>query len=159
MSGPEVVTDIVDVYVFRRAARVELLQLRRTREPYAGSWQPVMGHVKAGERVERTAIRELAEETGATSFAGLWRLDRVHPFYEASRGVIVLSVRFACEVGAEWEPVLNGEHDAARWVGLEEIDEAFMWPGQRASIRDLEAAIFRPGSACRDALRVDPADA
>lgn len=157
MNGPEIKTDIVDVYVFRRAeAGVDLLQLRRTRQPYAGSWQPVMGHVEAGERAEEAALRELAEETGARSFVGFWVLDRVRPYYIASQHAVMLGPRFACEVDGGWTPRLNDEHDAWRWVPLAEVDTAFMWPSQRASIRDMEEAILRPGSSCRDALRVDP---
>lgn len=158
MSGPDVVTDIIDVYVFRRAPGVELLQLRRARMPMAGSWQPVMGRIEEGERAEEAAVRELGEETGLkagdAALVGLWRLDRVHPYYMAERGAIVLSVRFACEARAEWEPVLNEEHDGARWVKLEDVGEAFLWPGQRASILDLEEGVLR-GSACGDALRVE----
>ena len=54
MPGPQMRTDIVDVYVFRRpsldaGAAAEFLQLRRISGAMAGSWQPVMGHVEAGE--------------------------------------------------------------------------------------------------------------
>lgn len=163
MSGPGVVSDVVDVYVFRRDSDgVRLLQLRRANEPYAGTWQPVMGRVDDGERAARAAVRELGEETGLgagdNKLIGMWRLDGVHPYYMASRDAIVMSVRFACEVAPGWEPVLDESHDDARWVVIERAEGAFMWPNQRASIRDLVEGILKPESACREALRVDPAN-
>ena len=163
MSGPEVVSDIVDVYVFaRREGGVEVLQLRRAGEPMRGTWQPVMGRVEADERAEACVLRELAEEVGLgegdPALLGLWRLERVHPYYMASRDAIVLSPRFAAEVDPAWSPVLNDEHDASRWVALEAIDQAFLWAGQRASIREMVDSILTPGSL-RELLRVDPRSA
>jgi hypothetical protein len=54
--------------------------------------------------------------------------------------------------------VLDESHDDARWVVIERAEGAFMWPNQRASIRDLVEGILKPESACREALRVDPAN-
>lgn len=157
MSGPRVLTDLINVYVFRRTAGdIELLQMHRTGGPMVGTWQPVMGHIEEGERAPQAAMRELAEETGATRVVGLWALDKTHPYYDVTRDAIVIDVRFACEVDASWEPVLNDEHDDARWVALSSIAETFVWPGQCSSIRDLQEAILRPESGCRDALRIDP---
>jgi 8-oxo-dGTP pyrophosphatase MutT (NUDIX family) len=161
VSAPEIVSDIVDAYVFRRReGAVELLQLRRTRDPMRGTWQPVMGRIEAGERAERCALRELAEEVGLRAddgaLLGFWRLERVHPYYLATRNAIVLGPRFAVEVAPSWSARPNAEHDAARWVGLGSIDESFLWSGQRASIRELAESILRPGSQLREVLRIDP---
>ncbi len=93
LGGPRVRTDVIDVYIFQRAATpprpvvgasavssswggvtpdtgadgahgVYFLQLRRARDPLGGTWQPIMGHVEKGETAVRCALRELEEEVG-----------------------------------------------------------------------------------------------
>jgi len=139
-------TDLVDVYVFRRSAQaVEVLQLRRVEaddgHDLHGTWQPIMGHIEDAETPAQTAARELAEETGlrdeSTEFVRLFALEGIHPYYLPSRNAVMMSPRFACEAAPGWEPTLNHEHDAARWVPLDEADEMFMWPGQRACLAEL----------------------
>lgn len=147
---PAVRTDIVDAYVFRRDAQglVEFLQLRRVGPSLAGTWQPVMGHVEAGETAVECVWREVQEELGLVrtggAVLGAWALEQVHPFYLASKDCVVMSPRFAVEVGQGFEPVLNEEHDAHRWVPAANADSAFMWPGQRAAIAELLGLLLDP---------------
>jgi 8-oxo-dGTP pyrophosphatase MutT (NUDIX family) len=152
---PSLRADIVDAYVLRRTPGIELLQLRRTGAPLAGTWQPVMGHVEAGETAVGCLWRELEEETGLArdTVLGAWALEQVHPFFIAEIDAVVMSPRFAVEVGAGWSPMLNGEHDAHRWVPAEQAEDAFLWPGQHAAIAELEALLE---TACprRDLLRL-----
>lgn len=151
-GGARIRSDIVDVYVFRRGLEgVEFLQLLRASEPLKGTWHPIMGHMEAEESAARTAVRETREEVGLDVVAtGMWALEQVHPYYVAAIDCIVLSPRFAVEAPAGWQPRLNGEHSAARWVrGTEE----FMWPGQRAAVNEILAEIGGAGQA-RDAMRV-----
>jgi dATP pyrophosphohydrolase len=92
-GGPRIRSDVIDVYVFQRAAkpprpvvgasavssswggttpdtgadlshRVYFLQLQRTRDPLGGTWQPIMGHCEKGETAVQCALREMAEEVG-----------------------------------------------------------------------------------------------
>ncbi|MFG0305616.1 MAG: NUDIX domain-containing protein [Phycisphaerales bacterium JB040] len=151
-NAPVLRTDLVDVYVFRCTTRgVELLQLRRVDddpdEPHSlhGTWQPVMGHLEGDERVEDAASRELLEETGldvrSDACVRLFALEQVHPYYLPSRNAIMLSPRLACEVVPGWEPTLNDEHDASRWVPIDEADAHFMWPGQRACLAELRTLL------------------
>lgn len=143
---------MVDLYVVRRgdARGYQALQLRRTREPLARTWQPVMGHALAGERATQTVAREAREEIGldlvALASAGrVWQLEQVHPFYIAAIDCVVLSPRFLALVEPGWGPTLNHEHDASRWVGLDDADRHFTWPGQLAALREIER-ILAPGS-------------
>ncbi len=165
--GPELRTDLVDVYVFRRTAdphRIELLQLRRTRPPAKGVWMPVMGHIEQGERAAEAAIRELREETALdlhTTNAPLWALEQVRPYFVPSIEAVVMSPRFAVEAPAQWQPSLNNEHDAARWTPLtlerptrDELN-AWLWPGQRDAITELVTGPALPNSPLADALRID----
>lgn len=149
---PTLRADISDVYVFRRGGRVpEFLQLRRTREPLVGTWQPIMGHAREGETARATALRELKEETGLSpgspGFLGMWSLDQVHPFYIAALDCICLSPRFAVEAAPAWIPILNEEHDAARWTPADDA-ASFVWPGQRAGVAEV-LEILRGGVAER----------
>lgn len=155
---PTIRSDIVDIYLFRRSGiqpGTELLQLRRATNPMHGSWHPVMGHIERGETAAACAVREMREETGLTrpQTLGLWALEQVHPFYIAKTDEIVMSPRFAAEVAPGWEPTLNDEHDAARWIPLGEAPQQFLWPGQVASIAELRTMLDRPDRL--DALRLD----
>ena len=56
-----------DVVLFRRTgAAVEMLLVRRDREPYRGRWAFPGGFVEMDEPLEDAARRELEEETGVT---------------------------------------------------------------------------------------------
>ena len=172
-SGVELRSDIVDVYLFRRSrSGAEFLQMLRSEEPMKGTWHPIMGHMHEGEDAVSTALRELKEETGLGSRVGvnadgvsacgmslgMWALEQVHPFFIARLNCIVFSPRFVVEVGPGWEPVLNEEHEAARWVLVDGVSgagsEAFVWPGQRASVREVMEHIVRGGSQMEGLARV-----
>ena len=66
-----VVSEIVDVYVFRRRDPcVDYLLLRRSEvEVLPGTWQAVHGRIRPGETAPQTALRELSEETGLEPLA------------------------------------------------------------------------------------------
>lgn len=171
--GPALRTDIVDVYIFRRPpdrpAVVEFLQLLRTGEPLARTWQPVMGHVETGESAVRTALRELREEVGLAhddpALVGMWALEQVHPYYVAAIEAVVLSPRLCAEVRSTWEPRLNREHSAHRWIAaphstrdaamLRSAAEHFMWPGSKRAVEEVLDEIVREGSLSRVTLRID----
>lgn len=162
-AGPRVRTDVVEVYVARVAgaakrverddgedivlpAEVELLQVRRAKDPLRGSWQPVLGHIEAGESAVEAAQRELMEEVGLDvrgdgRCGGMWALEQVRPYYIAAIECIVLSPRFVVVVDGAWEANLNAEHDAARWVKSHEAAATFTWPGQHESVREVEAIV------------------
>lgn len=175
--GPRIRTDLVDVYVFRRTRvpsrldpsgeargggeRIEFLQLRRAgTEPLSGTWQCIMGHVEPGETAIECAWRELSEEAGLTprdpALLGFWALEQVHPYYLPSRDAIMMSPRFATEVAPDWTPTLNDEHDDARWVSAADAMHAFMWPGQRACVREIMEFIVPRDSEARVRQRIEP---
>lgn len=160
---PTIRADIVDVYVFRRqpAGAIDLLQLLRAEDPdttLGNTWQPVMGHIEPGETASACARRELEEELGLLptnpAFRGLWALEQVHPYFLAAKDQIILSPRFACEVAPAWQPTLNHEHTAARWVPADQSEEWFMWPGQIAAIDEIVRSLLAEDSLSRERLRI-----
>lgn len=158
---PVIRADLVDVYVAReRGGGVQFLQLRRTTEPMAGTWQPVMGHVDAGESAVRTAVRELGEEVGLRagdpSWLGFWQLEEVPPYFVAALDAVVLSPRFAVLVDASWEPDLTGDdaHDGHRWVDPASVGEMFLWPGQWRACDEAMRLLVTRGSSFERALRL-----
>jgi 8-oxo-dGTP pyrophosphatase MutT (NUDIX family) len=184
--GAKVRADVVDVYVFTRvasddpretahhrskrdvdvnrgdesrgASAVHFLQLLRSGAPLDDTWQPVMGHVHAGETSVQCARREMAEELGLRAsdraILGFWALEQVHPFYIAAIDTIVMSPRFCIEVQSDWTPKLNDEHRDHRWVRHSDVDREFMWPGQRSCCHEIMRDIVPEGSLSRERLRL-----
>jgi dihydroneopterin triphosphate diphosphatase len=166
--GPEIVSRVVDVYVFRTidavragpddALSIELLQGLRVGGSLHGLWHPIMGHIEPGETAAAAAVREMREEAGLAAsdpaVLGFWGLEQVHPFFLASRNEIHLSPRFAVRVTAAWSPVLNDEHSAWRWVRVPERLHDFVWPGQRGAVREILSDIAAGGPTA-EALRLD----
>lgn len=164
---PRIRADIVDVYIFRRwptemVGRVEVylefLQLFREDGRLARTWQPVMGHIEEGETAYAAAVREMGEEVGLTKtggeLQGMWSLEQVHPYFLADTDEIVLSPRFAAEVASTWEPRLNEEHSAHRWIAGHQASRYFMWPGQVGAVKEV-LELLRMGSEAEEVLRVD----
>jgi dihydroneopterin triphosphate diphosphatase len=165
MPGPTIRSDIVEVYVFRRpqlpeqrgAIGVELLQLRRCKGPVSNTWQPVMGHVEAGETAVQGALRELSEETGygaRNHLLNVWQLESVNTFFMASLDAIVMAPGFAAEVSPEINPTLDDTHDAYRWIARDTADRAFLWPGQRRAVVEIIEDILPPDSPTAPILRL-----
>jgi 8-oxo-dGTP pyrophosphatase MutT (NUDIX family) len=161
-SMPEIRADMVAVFVCRFAGAaagddaIELLQLRRAREPARGTWQPVMGAIEEGETAVQAALRELDEETGLkqAGMLGMWALDQASPFYVHTRDVIILAPRFCALVGEAWQAALNDEHDAYRWVRMEDAGRVFVWPTQMASVREITAGLLHGESVAAGISRV-----
>ena len=138
--GPAIRTDVFDVYIFKMSPS-NFLQLKRAEEPLLNTWQPIMGHIESGEATQTAMWREVEEEVGLTRnsphFKGAWALEGVYPYYLARKDAIMMSPRFAVEVSDSWVPTLNSENSAFRWVGPEDLEDHFMWPGQRACICEI----------------------
>lgn len=161
---PTISSSIIDIYLYRaREAStlephgVEFLQLLRARAPMSGSWHPIMGHIEKGETAVDAARRELLEEVGLAfdrpELLEFFALQEVHPFFIAGLDTIMLSPRFAGRVTRDWQPVLNDEHTALRWVPLNTAFDHFLWRGQLASIREIESTILNPSPA-RELIRL-----
>lgn len=143
---PTLRADVVDVYIARRGTLgIEYLQLLRAQTPMQHTWQPVMGHVEAGETAVEAAKREMREEVGLACgdehVLAMYSLEQTHPFFLAELDCVMLSPRFVVEVAARWNPSLatlleSGEHTQFRWVQEARASDGFMWPGQRAALQE-----------------------
>ncbi len=75
--------------VFRRVedGGIEILMI----QDLLGRWTIPKGHVEAGESLEQTALREVAEETGLTQFRLGDKLDKLHFFYRKEGKLIFMT--------------------------------------------------------------------
>jgi 8-oxo-dGTP pyrophosphatase MutT (NUDIX family) len=135
--------DLVDCWVFRvvRSARdvpsIEVLLLRRAPgRILPGLWQCVSGSLEDGARVAIGALRELHEETGfgPAEIDAFYDLDLVNQFHEPSYDAVVTAAVFAVRVRPGAEPTLSHEHDAARWLPVDDAHAQVIWPGYRTAI-------------------------
>ena len=106
----------------------ELLVLLRC-EADGGYWHTVAGGVEEGESYLEAAARELREEVGLD--AEPLALDYTYRYEE------IEGHAFLVEVGDDWEPTLNEEHDEYRWLPPEQAAEMFRWPETRDLARTL----------------------
>jgi 8-oxo-dGTP pyrophosphatase MutT (NUDIX family) len=135
--------DLVDCWIFRvvRSARdvpsIEILLLRRAPgRVLPGLWQCVSGSLEDEDRVAIGALRELQEETGFGKDAidAFYDLDLVNQFHEPSYDAVVTAAVFAVRVRPGSEPTLSHEHDAARWLAVDDAHAEVVWPGYRTAI-------------------------
>ncbi len=135
----------IEVYVFRRRPRIELLLLRRAaHDSLPGAWQPVTGSIRRGESAVVAARREVREETGLKPRAW-WRLESVVQYLDVAGDQVRVLALFAAEMDADAKPRLSREHDAVRHASLAKAATLVLWDTQRATLRALRSQIF--GSA------------
>ena len=109
----------------------ELLLMHRTREDY---WHVAAGVVEEGESFAEAAARELRKETGLALEPT--DLERSQSYaipdelrHEYTPGVAEVTIgNFVVEAPLGWEPVLNEEHDAYRWLGVADAIALAHWP-------------------------------
>ncbi len=148
--------DLVDCWMFRvvHSARdvpsTEILLLRRAPgRILPGLWQCVSGSVEAGDRIAVGALRELREETafGPADIEAFYDLDLVNQFHEPSYDAVVMAAVFAVRVRNGAEPTLSHEHDASRWVALDDAHAEVIWPGYRTAIERIRDDLIDPERA------------
>jgi 8-oxo-dGTP diphosphatase len=112
----------VDLAVFTiRAGLLTVLLVQRRDHPYRGSWALPGGFVRAGESVGDAALRELAEETGVSTFTG--HLEQLRTYSDPGRDprMRVVSVAHVALAPGLPDPRPGGDAIAARWWPLEDV--------------------------------------
>jgi 8-oxo-dGTP pyrophosphatase MutT (NUDIX family) len=134
----------------RSVESLEVLLVRRSvGRILPGLWQCVSGSLDPDERVAVGALRELTEETGfgAAQIEGFYDLDLVNQFHEPSMDGVVTAAVFAVWLRPDAEPVLSHEHDAARWMPVEQAHREVIWPGYRTAIERIRDDLSDPDRA------------
>ena len=156
--------DLVDCWIFRviRSARdvpsIEILLLRRASgRILPGLWQCVSGSLEDDDRVAVGALRELREETGfgPAQIDAFYDLDLVNQFHEPSYDAVVTAAVFAVRARPGAEPALSHEHDAARWLPVDDAHAQVVWPGYRTAIERIRDDLTDPERASWFELTLD----
>jgi 8-oxo-dGTP pyrophosphatase MutT (NUDIX family) len=128
-----------------------LQRAKTTRCPMA--WETVHGHIEPGEEPEDAAVREVREETGL-AVERLYNVT-VQPFYLHRTHTVELAVVFAAFVPAGAAVTLGPEHTRSEWLTTERALDRFVWPRERAALRDA-MHLLKEGNAgaVEDVLRV-----
>jgi 8-oxo-dGTP diphosphatase len=112
----------VDLAVFTiRAGLLTVLLIQRRDYPYRGYWALPGGFVRADESAGAAAVRELAEETGVTTFTG--HLEQLRTYSDPGRDprMRVVSVAHVALAPGLPDPRPGGDAAAARWWPLEDL--------------------------------------
>jgi dihydroneopterin triphosphate diphosphatase len=150
--------DLVDVWPFRVVdGRVEVLLLHRSvGRVLAGLWQGVSGLVEDGERVTDAALREVAEETGYgdVEIESFYHLDYAAEFLWQPVDALMTSAYFAVRIRPGIDPHLSHEHDAFRWLPIDDAIAMAVWPEYREGLTRIRDVLFDP--AREPWFRLDP---
>jgi len=112
----------VDLAIFTiRAGQLAALLVQRSEHPYLGYWALPGGFLRAEESAEQAASRELAEETGVTSFSG--HLEQLATYSDADRDprMRVVSVAYVALAPDLPDPLAGGDAAHARWWPVEDL--------------------------------------
>jgi 8-oxo-dGTP diphosphatase len=104
----------VDIVLFHRAGeRIEVLLIKRARDPFKGAWAFPGGFVDEDESLDRAAARELKEETGLAGVA----MEQLAAFGDPGRDPRghTVSVAFAALLDRPAEAAGADDADEARW--------------------------------------------
>jgi 8-oxo-dGTP pyrophosphatase MutT (NUDIX family) len=144
--------DFVECWVFRLpvVGRPEVLLVRRAPHSiFPGLWQPVTGHLEPGERAPQAALREVAEEVGIgpADTEAFYDLDEVRLFYDEDPDGILVAAVFALRARPEAAPRLSADHDAMRWVAIDEALAEVTWPSYPGTLQAIAGHLLEPGRA------------
>lgn len=155
---PGIVSDIVDVYVFRRLnARVQFLMLQRRHDvAMAMTWQGFHAQIEQGEATLDAARRAVREMVGL-NVSTYYSADYVNQFYDDYRDVLVLAPVIAVQVSPQ-APVRLGEdfRDCA-WFERDDATVRLPFTGQRWAVRHIDE-IMSIGERESELYRLLPPD-
>lgn len=136
---PEMVSDIVDVYVFRRLnARVQFLLLqRRANVPLGNTWQSFHTQIQGHESTIAAGRRAVRELSGLT-VSEVYSADYINEFYDDTRDVVVLAPVLAVNVSPQAPVTLGPELKECAWWDTNQAVARLPFAGQRWAVRHID---------------------
>ena len=136
---PRFVSDIVDVYVFRRLnARVQFLLLQRAAEASLGNtWQAFHSQIRMGDTTMQT-VRRVVEDAIDLEIDEVYSADYINQFYDEGRDAIVLSPVFAVTLKRQSPVRLDVEFRDAAWFERDDATLRLPFSGQRWAVRHID---------------------
>ncbi len=136
---PQVLSDIVDVYVFRRLnARVQFLLLqRRSDVAFPHTWQAFHSQVRVGDTTLQTIMATVRSLAGL-NVSAIYSADYINQFYDEGRDAIVLAPVFAVNVSPQSPIDLGDDYRDAAWFGRDEATARLPFSGQRWAVRHID---------------------
>ena len=136
---PTIVSDIVDVYVFRRLnARVQFLLLQRKASvPLGNTWQSFHTQIQGHESTigaARRAVRELA----GLNISEVYSADYINEFFDDTRDVVVLAPVLAVNVSPQAPVTLGQELKECAWWDTNQAVGRLPFAGQRWAVRHID---------------------
>lgn len=152
---PKVISDIVDVYVFRRLnAQVQFLLLQRRPDvALPHTWQAFHAQVHAGDTTLDTVHRAVRELAGL-NVSDIYSADYINQFYDENRDALVLAPVFAVNVSPQAPINLADDFRDAAWYGRDEATARLPFSGQRWAVRHIDE-IMSLGEAETSIYRLD----
>lgn len=156
---PHLLSDIVDVYVFRRLnARVQFLLLqRRSDVALPHTWQAFHSQVHVGDTTLET-VAETVKNLAGLNVSAIYSADYVNQFYDEGRDAIVLAPVFAVNVSPQSPIDLGDDYRDAAWFGRDEATARLPFSGQRWAVRHIDE-IMSLGDAESRIYHIDMATA
>lgn len=143
---PNIVSDIVDAYVFRKVnARVQFLVLRRNPELSTGNtWQAIHGKISGDETAVEATNRVIRASTGMEPIA-LYTADFISQFYDHTTDTILLAPTFAAQVSPRSSIQVSKDYVDYAWCDLEETTARLPLSNQRWAVRHIFDVIALAG--------------
>ncbi len=143
---PQLVSNMVDAYIFRRVnARLQfLLLLRRPDLPLGNTWQSIHAKLQPGETAVAAARRAMERETGITPLEA-YSADFINQFYDHHTDSIILAPVFAFAVPQRPTIALGEELCDSAWCERDEATARLLWPGQRWAVRHIDEILGLAG--------------
>lgn len=152
----KIVSDIVDVYVFRRLnARVQFLLLQRRNDvPMGRTWQ-AFHHEITDDQSAPQAAGAAVQDLASLTIDRFYSADFINQFYDEARDAVVLAPVLAVTVTDQSAVSLAEDFQDAGWFDRDEATARLPFSGQRWAVRHIDE-IMGIGESESEFYRFEP---